>query len=392
MSRAVALAGAVWLMCGGCAAPERAPAIEPGPVRADARSERPETDAQAVAMRYDRSGDLPGADRFGRTPEDLSFFGDRPEMADLPFENRLLTNMRQHTFSTEGLDFDPAVSSDGKHVVFATTRSAERPDICMKRVDGTAITQLTGDPADEVQPRFSPDDSRVVFCSNRSGNWDIWMVEIETTRLTQLTRDPSDEISPCVSPDGHTVAFSVWGRRSGRWEIWTISLANPGVRRFLAYGMFPDFSPDGSKIAFQRARQRGSRWFSVWVSDLVEGEARHPREIAHSDAFACITPRWSPDGKSIVFCGVRNVLESGERDEMTGVRSDIWLVSEDGGYRTKLTDGAAAALNPTFGIDGRVYFVSTQSGSENIWSVEAESSILDSEKLATTGEKAAQER
>lgn len=299
----------------------------------------------------------------------VTFFGEKPEMAELPYENRLLTNYRQHTYSTDGMDFDPAISRDGKTLVFASTRNADRPDICMKSVSGTAVTQLTADPADDIQPRFNPSGTHVVFASNRGGNWDIWLTDVGGVRLTQLTSDQSDEIAPCWSGDGQTIAFSLWGRRSYRWEVWTVSVENPGVRRFLAYGMFPDWSPDGSRLTFQRARQRGSRWFSVWVVDVVDGEARLPREIAHSEAYACITPRWSASGETIVFCGLRSGLDGDPRGRPAAQRSDIWVVDADGGHRTKLTDGAAAAFNPLWSPDGRVFFVSTQNGTENVWSL-----------------------
>ncbi len=300
----------------------------------------------------------------------VTLFGGKPELAELPFENRLLTNYRQHTDSTDGVDFDPAISRDGKALVFASTRNAIRPDICMKAVGGTAITQLTADPADDIQPRFSPSGTHVVFASNRSGNWDIWLTDVGGVRLTQLTSEQSDEIAPSWSADGKTIAFSLWGRRSYRWEIWTVSIEKPGVRRFLAYGMFADWSPDGNRIAFQRARRRGSRWFSIWVVDMVDGEARLPREIAHSEAFACITPRWSASGETIVFCGLRSGLDGDPRGRRADQRSDIWVVDADGGHRTKLTDGAAAAFNPLWSPDGRIFFVSTQSGTENVWSLQ----------------------
>ncbi|GMU82180.1 MAG: hypothetical protein AMXMBFR47_20510 [Planctomycetota bacterium] len=283
--------------------------------------------------------------------------------------DRLLANVTQHTFSKIGRDFDPDLSGDGQVLAYASTNHNDRPDIFLKAVDGFAITQLTADPADDVQPKFSPDGERVIFCSNRSGNWDVWLVNRDGTGLTQVTSDRADEIAPCWSPDGRRVAFSVWGSRSQQWEIWSLALDRPGVRRFLAYGLFPAWSPDGQRLAFQRARQRGTRWFSVWVVDITGEEARFPTEIASGDDFACIAPRWSPNGRVIVYSTV-------PRDAATEETvADLWTVDTFSGVRRKLSDGGAPAFNPAFAAGGRVYFVSTLGGSENIWSVPGDDNI-----------------
>lgn len=281
-----------------------------------------------------------------------------------PAENRLLANYAQHTFATIGRDFDPDISRDGARLAFASTAHAERPDVYLKSVDGYAVTQLTSDPADDLQPRFSPDGQSLLFCSNRTGNWDVWLVRLDGTGLTQLTHDHADEIGACWSPDGSQIAFSVLGKASRQWEIWTLSVASPGVRRFLAYGLLPDWSPDGKRIAFQRARQRGTKWYGVWVVDLVNGEARNPTEIAYSDSGACITPRWALDGRSIVCTVVSRPGVDGGTPA-----SDLWVVDAQSGVRRKLTDGAAPVFNPTFSVAGRVYFVGARQGVENIWSL-----------------------
>lgn len=303
-------------------------------------------------------------------PEDVSFFGTHPDGQRVPYENRLLTNMTRHTFSSIGRDFDPDLHSDARTLVFASTRNSRHPDIFLKDVDGYAITQLTSDPDDDIQPRFSPDGKSIVFCSNRTGNWDVWLINRDGTELTQLTHDRSDEVAPCFSPDGQHVAFTAWGRRSHQWEIWVLSIDRPGVRRFLCYGMFPDWSPDGKRITFQRARQRGTRWFSVWSVELVGEEARHPTELAYSDASACIAPRWSPDGKTIVYCCVSQTTVT--RDNSGSVPADVWMVDARNGTRFKITDGAVGAFNPTWSNTGRIYFVSARSGVENIWSLRTE--------------------
>jgi TolB protein len=304
------------------------------------------------------------------SPQDVALFGTHPDGQRVPYETRLLTNMTRHTFSSIGRDFDPDLHPDGRTMVFASTRNSERPDVFMKDVDGYAITQLTSDPADDIQPRFSPDGESVVFCSNRSGNWDIWLINRDGTELTQLTHDPSDEIAPCFSPDGKHIAFTAWGGRSHQWEIWSLSIDRPGIRRFLCYGMFPDWSCDGQRITFQRARQRGTRWFSIWSVELIGDEVRHPTELAYSDSSACIAPRWSPDGGTIVYCCVRQTAAT--PDDAAPLPADIWMVDVRSGTRLKITDGAVGAFNPTCSSTGRVYFVSARAGVENIWSLQTE--------------------
>lgn len=306
-----------------------------------------------------------------QTGSAINAFGERLDGSAPQFENRVLTNVTQHTFATLGRDFDPDIATQGQMLAFASTAHAMRPDIYFKPTDGYVVTQLTSDPADDVQPRFSPDGKRVAFCSNRTGNWDVWTVNLDGTNLTQLTRDGSDEIAPCWSPDGQQIAFCLWGKRSQQWEIWLLSVDHPGVRRFLAYGLFPDWSPEGSRIAFQRARQRGTRWFSVWTVDLVGNEARNPTEIAHSDSAAVIAPRWSPDGQTLVCCTVNCglMLPDSPAADRSPSGSDLWAVDVRTGVRQKLTDSDATAFNPAWSRDGRVYFVSTRAGVENVWSL-----------------------
>lgn len=302
----------------------------------------------------------------------LNLFGDRPDYEPVPFENRVTTNITRHTNTVVGLDFDPDVHDRLGELVFASTRNSEHPDIYVKNVNGATLTQITNDPADDIQPRFSPDGTQVVFASNRGGTWDVWLTDRDGMRITQLTDDETDEVAPCFSPDGSQIAYTRWSPNSRQWEIWTLSLDQPGVRRFLAYGMFPCWSPDGQRIAFQRARQRGSHLFSVWTITLVDGEARRPTEVAHVTAAACIAPRWSPDGKMIVYCVVPGEQTTTDSFSGTPTEADLWVVDADTGVRMRLTDGQSPAFNPVWTADARVFFVSPRAGTENIWSLTTE--------------------
>ncbi len=44
-------------------------------------------------------------------------------------------SLRQHSYPSEGSDFDPSITRDGRKIIFASTRHALNPDICYKDVD-----------------------------------------------------------------------------------------------------------------------------------------------------------------------------------------------------------------------------------------------------------------
>jgi len=278
-------------------------------------------------------------------------------------------NLRRISFTTEGADFDPVLDPTGQFIVYASTRHRERADLYMKRVDGTAVTQLTFDPGQDRMPTISPDGKKVAFASNRSGNWNIYLMNTEGGKAMQLTDDPSHEIHPSFSRDGTKLAYCMIGQQSGQWELVILDLNNPAQRRFIGFGLFPNFSPTQDKLVYQRARERGTRWFSVWTMDLEDGQGVRPTEIAASANAACITPDWSPDGRHVVFCTVIDPTADGATRP---AQADVWMTTADGRSRINLTNSRFTNLQPTWAPDGTIFFVSdrSQSGVENIWATQ----------------------
>lgn len=278
-------------------------------------------------------------------------------------------NIRQVTFATLGSDFDPEVDPTGHWLVYSSTQHRQSADIYMKSIQGTAVTQLTNDPARDEMPAFSPDGKRVAFASNRSGNWDIFVTDIAGGQPMQLTFDPADEIHPSFSSDGKQMVFCAFSERSGQWEMVVIDLDNPSRKNFIGLGLFPQWSPGGDQILFQRAREWGTRWFSLWTLDLINGEARRFTEIVACANAAAITPTWSPDGEHIVFSTVVN--PGSEFHDEAPVQADVWIVAADGADRINLTNSSFANLQPTWSRDGTILFVSNRAhgGMENVWSI-----------------------
>jgi len=282
-------------------------------------------------------------------------------------------NISQISFAPEGADFDPDVSRDGSMIYFASTQHRKTADIYTKSTKGRTVTQLTTDPANDVMPSISPDGGRIAFTSDRDGSWDVYVMSAEGGQAVQITSESTHELHPTWSPDGRFLAFCRLGATSGRWEIWVTEANNPAVRKFLGYGLFPEWAPTGNKIAFQRSRERGGHFFSIWSMDFVNGEGVNLTEIAASPVAAIVNPAWSPDGRRLAFATIPNPTHKyGERPE----NADIWIIDIDGGARANLTNGLFVNLMPTWGQDNAIFFVSDRSGKDNLWSIDPSHAIV----------------
>ena len=50
-------------------------------------------------------------------------------------------------------------------------------------------------------------EARIVFASNRDGDWDIYSMDANGDNLLQLTDHPASDEDPACSPDGRRIAF-----------------------------------------------------------------------------------------------------------------------------------------------------------------------------------------
>jgi TolB protein len=340
----------------GCMTPESSPVVKSSPMAAEPS---PSADTQL---------DWPAAH------SRIDLFGQSPTSADVPFAAAAATALKQQTSAEEGDDSDPCIDAQGSRIVYASTRHALTPQLYLQSIDGVAVTQLTSGPASDVQPAFSPDGRRVAFASDRAGNWDIWIIDIEDKTVTQVTRTGDPELHPSWSPTGEQLAYCRLNRNAQHWELWVSDVNQATGGRFIGFGLYPAWSPNGESIVYQRARERGSRWFSIWRIDLTpDGEPRLPTEIASSADFALIQPTWSPDGRSVAYCRVHpdSVDLVSELPHVTRAidAATIWMIDADGRSPIQLTNGPGDEFGPAWGADGRIYFTSTRTGNETVWSL-----------------------
>ena len=354
---AIALTG-VMILAVGCAS------VDPSTETTVCQDSGQSVGAERAASPVLAAGSSPSPDA-GR----ISLFGELGGASGVPFASQAARGLQQHTFTREGGDFDPDIDPTGRLLIFASTRHSLRPDIYVKAIGGSAVTQLTDDPASDLQADISADGKRVAFASDRGGNWDIWITSIDGQDTQQVTKSPKAEVHPSWSSDGQRLVYSALNPKTGQWELWVTDLRQPGTQKFIGFGLFPIWSPTGDVIAFQRARARGSRWFSIWTIRLVDGEPRFPTEVAASSEMALIAPSWTVDGKKIVYCGVRPEVTTGPPTTRPTTRGDVWITDANGRGKICLTHGDAVNYSPVCGPEGRIYFTSNRSSYENIWSI-----------------------
>jgi Tol biopolymer transport system component len=186
--------------------------------------------------------------------------------------------------------FSFAQGSANSKIAFSSNRDGNF-EIYVMNADGSDQTRLTDHPAWDVSPSWSPDGSRIAFSSMRDGNYEIYVMNADGSDLTRLTNHPDADFQPVWSPDGRKIAFV-----SNRYV--SFGIRSIGIYIMNADGSDVTMPIDGRKIAFSSIRGDDIFYFTrIWVMN-VDGSAL--TQLTDDPAGS---PRWSPDGSSIMFAG-----------------------------------------------------------------------------------------
>ncbi len=222
------------------------------------------------------------------------------------------------------------------------------------------FTPLTTASGAEWFPSLSPDGEWVVYSGEGTGHRHLYLQRVGGQKAQDISGADStaDDDEPAFSPDGTRIAFRSSREGGG---LFVMGMTGEAPRRVSRTGFKPTWSPDGKRLAFtiehvdlnpQNAVRRSELW-TVDVSTEAAGR------LSDQDA---VTPSWSPHGQRIAFTG----RMSGSQFE----HLDIWTIPAAGGTPTKVTDDAVTDWNPTWSPDGRyLYFSSERGGSMNLWRI-----------------------
>ena len=93
----------------------------------------------------------------------------------------------------------PVWSPDGALVAFHSNRDGNM-EIYVMTADGSQVTRLTDNEADDMFPTWSSDGTKIAFHSNRDGNLEVYVINVDGSNLQNLTNNPAEDSFPAGHP------------------------------------------------------------------------------------------------------------------------------------------------------------------------------------------------
>jgi Tol biopolymer transport system component len=243
-------------------------------------------------------------------------------------------------------------SPDSRYLAYdLPTGAADARDVFVLALDGSHEAPAVVHQANDVLVGWTPDGTRLLFSSDRTGSPALWSVPVSNGRpggaveqvmvadagtSLGLTRPGAlyslvthSYFTKMISSDIHVGTFDF---AAGRF----LSGPELAVRTFVGSNNFPAWSPDGEHLAYLRP--------NGIIMMARAGDMKPVRELKPALTFYIggASMRWSPDGRSIAM----------NATDLKG-RRGIFRIDAVTGEATRIPLGAGGGINPMWTPDGK---------------------------------------
>jgi Tol biopolymer transport system component len=197
--------------------------------------------------------------------------------------------------------------------------------IYQMRVPGpVALLPVLVDSASNVQATPSPDRTRVVFSSNRSGSFDIYLMDADGQNLRRLTSNSWNEGEPAWTPDGGRIVYTTTSGTTTQIAIMAMDGSETRQLTTASGGNHsPSVSSDGRTIAFVSARDGNHAIYTMALDGsnqrrLTRGSAREtsPRFASNGDLVYVVERGGGSKGSKVIrMSGTGNTSQLVQTDQ-----------------------------------------------------------------------------
>ncbi|EMJ48211.1 PD40 domain-containing protein [Leptospira santarosai] len=289
-----------------------------------------------------------------------------------------------------------STTADGRYL-FYTTGQKGNYDIWFRDLKSSVTVPVTSHPAPEFKPAISPDGKKLVFVSEQyDSSGDLVLLEMDpglwAEKILQGKRfinsdfliltnpnfnvpgkkDSNVDTDPFFAPDGRHLVFSTDRLTPGIQNLVVLDTEGKEPMKLLTRdgGASPVWSSDGKSIVYISYRKGLSG--DVYLLDLASGKS----ERLTADSYLNFSPSLSNDRRYLYYTSIQNdTNRNGRLDE----RDNSFIIRKDlsTGAVRRLTSGNDSLFDSRFSSfnGGSILFTAAYYNTLNIYFIPASGSV-----------------
>lgn len=204
------------------------------------------------------------------------------------------TNLTRLTNANNVWDSEPTYSPTGTEIAFTRLypNQNNRSELWIMNADGSNQRYIN---VEGFAAKWSPDGTKFLYNSNKSGNYELYTCDIDGANETQITYTDTLEWNPIWCPDGQYILFSrSISENLNGFDIYKMKLDGTELTQLTnnnSYDSYPKLSPDGSMIAFH-SDLPSQEHYEVYI---MNADGTNIRRLTNNPAnITAINPDWRP--------------------------------------------------------------------------------------------------